>query len=282
MKTLSSPETPNGAIKTLQILNVLGFVLMILMNFLANLLPLNGKTTGEISDNYENLFVPSGATFSIWGVIYLLLFVFTLYQASSFFNKRPSLANTVVRQINIWYLASSIFNTLWIMAWHYELLPVSVAIMWLLLLSLILTHFGLSNINDFLPKRDRLLTKAAFGIYLGWISVATIANMSAWLTGIQWTSGLEEDTWAVLMILTGAVLTFYASVRLSNGFITLSVVWAFIGIVAKRTQSDPIEYSIVYVAGVSAGLLLVSSVLLLMREFKRSSLVESQPSPLYD
>ncbi len=276
------PTSTNGAIKTLQILNILGFLLMVLFNFLANWLPLNGKTTGELSDNYPNLFVPSGPTFSIWGVIYLFLLIFTIYQARTLFTSQSSVVNAVVHHLGIWYLASSILNTLWIIAWHYELLPVSVAIMWLLLLSLILANFGVSNSESYLSAGQKFLTKATFGIYLGWISVATIANMTAWLTAIQWSSGLEEDTWAVIMILIGTMLTLYGASRLSNGYLTLAVVWAFVGIIFKRTAENPMYFSITYVAGGCALLLFIYSLVLIRKDMKLTRSQPIQPSRLYE
>lgn len=106
--------------------NLVLFMAMIVMNYLANALPLNGKTTGELSAQYPNLFVPAGITFSIWGVIYLLLGAFVILQ---FRHKNKSLAKTVG-----WAFAiSCLLNSFWIVAWHYEYLLLSVGIMFGLL-----------------------------------------------------------------------------------------------------------------------------------------------------
>ncbi|MPR36493.1 hypothetical protein [Salmonirosea aquatica] len=275
------PTALSASIKTWQVLNIIGFFIMLTLNFLANYLPLNGKTTGELSDQYPNLFVPSGATFSIWGVIYILLLIFTIYQASTLFSAKASRVNTMVQKIGVWYFASSLLNASWIVAWHYELVPVSVAIMLVLLFSLLVVNFGIYNGSDFLNPGERFVTKAPFGVYLGWICVATIANVTTWLTGIGWNGGLEDDTWAVLMIAIGGIIAFIAASRLHNGYLALAVVWAFGGIISKRLGQEPIYYSIVFVAGVAALLLFVYGLVALTRDFKSQQVTYPEPSNLY-
>lgn len=271
--------TPSTSyIRTLQILNIVGYGIMVLMNFLANWLPINGNTTGEISDEYDSLFTPAGLTFSIWGLIYLLLLIFTSFQASTLFTRRPTQTNSQVLHIGVWYFVSSLLNALWIVAWHFELIPVSVSIMMVLLLSLMLTNFGIYNYMQFLSQRARLLTKACFGIYLGWICVATIANIAAWLSGIHWTGGITEESWAIIMILAGGVLTLSAASQLDNYFITLAVIWAYIGIVVKRFNTSPVYHSIMYAAGGAALILLVFTILGFVKAAKRSKINSMQPA----
>jgi hypothetical protein len=277
--TLSTP--PSASVRTLQILNLIGFLIMLTLNFLANYLPLNGNTTGELSDKYTNLFVPSGATFSIWGIIYLLLLVFTIYQASNLFSNKASRVNTIVQKIGIWYFLSSLLNASWILVWHYELVPVSVAVMLVMLISLILVNFGIYNGSARLTRWERFITKAPFGVYLGWICVATIANVTSWLTGIGWDGGFEQDTWAVMMIAIGGFIAFLAASRLQNGYLSLAVVWAFSGIIMKRLDQEPLYYSIVFVAGVAAVLLFIFSLVALIRDFKARSITYAEPSSLY-
>ena len=254
---------------------------MLTLNFLANYLPLNGKTTGELSDKFPNLFVPAGVTFSIWGVIYVLLLIFTLYQASTLFNSKASRVNTLVQKTGIWYFLSSLLNATWILAWHYELVPVSVAVMLVLLFSLLVVNFGLFNGSANLSPWERFVTKAPFGVYLGWICVATIANVTSWLTGIGWDGGFEEDTWAVFMIAIGAVISLTATIRLHNGYLALAVVWAFVGIIIKRLDQEPIYYSIAFVAGLGALLLFIYGLVVLVRDFKSHQVIYRKPSNLY-
>ncbi len=273
----------NSWIKTLQILNIIGFMLMILLNFLANFLPLNGQTTGQLSDKYPNLFVPADVTFSIWGVIYILLLVFTIYQAQTLFTNKPSRVNTIVLQVGVWYFVSSVMNAFWIVMWHYEFLPVSIVTMLFILFSLLLTNFGIANVNDAMTRKEKFLTKAPFGVYLGWICVATIANVTAWLTGVRWEGGgLEQDTWAVIMIAIGTLITIFAALRLHNGYLTLAVVWAFTGIVIKRLEAEPVYNSIAFLAGAAAVVLFVVALFLIIKQNKSIKQPRVKATSLYE
>ena len=204
-------------------INIVLFAGMIVMNYLANALPINNKTTGELSDALPNLFVPSGITFSIWGVIYLLL---AAYCAVQFNGKNQDVT------VNIGWLfgVSCILNALWIVLWHYQKLPLSLLVMAGLLVSLI-------YINIMLKGVPAGIIKAAFGIYLGWICIATIANVTAFLVHYKWSGlGLPEQTWTIILICIGALLVSLTLYRLNNPFIGLSVIWAFLGIYLKRQQ----------------------------------------------
>lgn len=215
-----------------KIANLSFFVLMVVMNYLANALPINGKTTGELSDAYPNLFVPAGITFSIWGVIYLMLLLFVLLQFRES-NKE------IVQQLGWLFTIGCMLNSLWIVAWHYQWLPVSLVIMLGLLATLVV-------INISLKGQPVSITKAAFGIYLGWICIATIANVTALLVNYKWGGwGLSEQVWTIVMIAIGASIVLITQVRLSNPFIGLAVVWAFLGIAIKR---QPDFQSIFYMA----------------------------------
>jgi hypothetical protein len=205
-------------------LNLLLFAGMILMNYLANALPLNGIKTGELSDSYPNLFVPAGITFSIWGVIYLLLAAFCVVQFTG--TNKSGMAT-----IELLFGISCLLNALWIVFWHYKNLPSSFIIMVALLIVLIYINI---NIRE-LPFG---LIKAAFGIYLGWICIATIANVTALLVHYKWNGfGISEETWAIIMIVTGALIASLTLINMRNPFIGLSVLWAFAGIIIKR-QAD--------------------------------------------
>ncbi|MDX9903125.1 MAG: tryptophan-rich sensory protein [Bacteroidales bacterium] len=226
-------------------LNLLLFAGMIVMNYLANALPLNGKTTGELSDAYPNLFVPAGITFSIWGVIYILLIAFCVVQFTTSHQ-------TVIAQIGWLFGLTCIFNGLWIVAWHYGRLPMSLILMAGLLIALLW-------IGVFIKDLPYGLIKAAFGVYLGWICIATIANVTALLVNYNWGGfGISEQTWTIIMILAGTLLVALAIWRLDNPYIGLAVVWAFIGIMIKRSGD---ARSIFITAAVA--MVLVAAVLIL-------------------
>jgi hypothetical protein len=199
------------------------FGAMVYMNYLANSLPLNGKTTGQLSDAYPNLFVPAGITFSIWGIIYLLLAVYCVMQFL------PASKEMAVG-ISLLFIISCALNGLWIVAWHYQKLPFSLLIMVGLLVTLILINIQIKD----LPLG---VFKAAFGIYLGWICIASIANFTALLVSIGWGGmGISEEAWTIIMIAAGTLIVSLAIMRFENPFIGLSVVWAFTGIVIKRSS----------------------------------------------
>jgi hypothetical protein len=205
-------------------LNISLFAWMIVMNYLANALPLNNHTTGQLSDSYPNLFVPAGITFSIWGIIYLLLAGFCIVQ----FTGPGQMANTNIGWL---FALTCILNALWIICWHYEKLPLSLIVMIGLLVALIYINILTRNLQFG-------IIKASFGIYLGWICIATIANVTAFLVHYNWNGlGLSEEMWSIIMILAGALITIITLYRLNNPFIGLSVIWAFIGIAIKR-QND--------------------------------------------
>jgi hypothetical protein len=205
-------------------LNLVLFAGMIVMNYLANALPLNNKTTGELSDSFPNLFVPAGITFSIWGIIYLLLIIYCIVQFTGS-------DQVVISNISWLFAISCVLNALWIVSWHYEKLPLSLIVMLGMLISLI-------YINILIKDLPFGLIKASFGIYLGWICIATIANITALLVHYNWGGfGISEEMWTILMIAAGALIAALTLCRLNNPFIGLSVIWAFTGIILKR-QND--------------------------------------------
>ena len=219
---------------------LLFFGAMVYMNYLANALPINGKTTGQLSDAYPNLFVPAGITFSIWGIIYLLLAVYCVVQ---FLPASKEMA----ARISWLFIISCAFNGLWIVAWHYQKLPLSLLIMLGLLVSLILINLQLRD----LPMG---VMKAAFGVYLGWICIATIANVTTLLVNAGWGAmGISEEAWSIIMIAIGALIVSLAVIRIDNPFIGLSVVWAFTGIIIKRSA----DYRSVVIAA-ALGILVVA------------------------
>lgn len=235
----------------LKYINLVFFGVMLLMNFLANALPLNNKTTGQLSDELPNLFVPAGLTFSIWGVIYLLIAVFCVIQFKAS-NERA------IESLGWLFAISCFLNALWIVAWHYQRIPLSVMLMILLLITLIYINI---TIRD-LPFG---FIKAAFGTYLGWICIAAIANITALLVQYEWNGfGISEPAWTIIMIAAGTLIVSLALLRLQNPFIGLSVIWAFLGIYLKR-NSDYTTIAIVAIAAMA-----IVTVITLMAFFRKN------------
>lgn len=223
----------------LRYITLLFFGTMVYVNYLANSLPINGKTTGQLSDAYPNLFVPAGITFAIWGIIYLLLAAYCIVQFL------PS-AKEIPVNISWLFIITCVLNGLWIIAWHYEKVPLSLAIMVGLLVSLIMINLQLID----LPNG---VLKAAFGVYLGWICIATIANVTALLVDSGWGGvGISHQAWTIIMIAIGTLIVALTVMRVNNPFIGLSVIWAFAGIIIKRSA----DYRSIVIAA-AIGILLV-------------------------
>ena len=224
--------------------NISLFIAMIVMNYLANALPLNNHTTGQLSDSYPNLFVPAGITFSIWGVIYLLLAGFCIIQFSD-------TSKTAAMDIGWLFVISCVLNAMWIVCWHYEKLSLSLIVMIGLLITLI-------YINILIREMPMGIIKAAFGVYLGWICIATIANVTALLVHFGWKGfGISEEHWTIIMISAGALIAALALYRFNNPFIGLSVIWAFTGIILKRNTD---HRSIVITAAIALTIIVILTV----------------------
>lgn len=244
----------------LPILNLLAFLFTLFVNYLSYALPLNGKDTGAVSEQYPNLFVPAGLTFSIWSLIYLGLLAFSLWQLAAPADRVGNApASVAVRALGGLFIASCLLNSAWLFAWHYDLIGLSVVLMLLLLSTLIaITRrvFGwLPNLQPY-----RWLLRAPFGLYLGWISIATIANITAWLVHLRWDGfGLSPVSWTIVVILIGLIITLGAVRTYNNVFYGLAVAWAFLGIVLKRSQEVEPSSLILLTAGISALIVLAVS-----------------------
>lgn len=247
-------------IGVLQILNILAFVAMVIVNGLADFLPINGQTTGEVSNQYPNLFVPAPVTFSIWLVIYSLLFLFCIYQGSTLFEKAKNITDKkekVVEVVGYRFIISCVLNMAWIIAWHYHQLLLSVGIMLALLATLISIFIKIHGAATYAGRKARWFVYAPFSIYLGWISIATIANISAYLVSIGWTGGnIPEWAWACIMIGIGTILAVLMLLRRSNIFYALTVTWALTGIILKQ-RTAPDELNTIAIAALCGGALIL-------------------------
>lgn len=242
----------------LAILNLLGFLGVVIVNGLANALPINNKTTGELSDQYPNLFVPAGLTFSIWGVIYILLAIFVIHQLAAT-AKKDVRASSFTDKIGVLFFVAAAANMGWIFAWHYEILPLSMVIMLLLLACLITMYLRLRIGRAISTNAEKFLIFLPFSIYLGWITIATIANATAWLVDVNWNAfGLGEQFWAVAMIAVGIAIAITMLFERKDIFYGLVVDWALLGILIKRLAVETTPDQSVVVAAI-VGLVLVSA-----------------------
>jgi len=217
----------------IKIIASLAYIAMVAVNFLANSLPINDRSTGEISEAYSNLFAPAGLTFSIWGLIYLLLAGFVVYQ---FWGKSQK-AEEVIKRINPFFIATSAANIAWIFAWHYDYIGLSVLIMAALLFSLI-------KIADILREEQftaiqKLFISAPFSVYFGWITVAAIANITVFLVSIGWDGlGTAGIIWTVIVLLAGALIGILRTLKDKNMAYGAVFIWAYLGILLKHTSAN--------------------------------------------
>ena len=213
------------------------FVGVVIVNTLATTLPINGKTTGGISDSYPNLFAPAGITFAIWGLIYLLLAVYVVYQFNRVRGKHSKVKEQQLQYINKYFVLSSLLNMLWIFTWHYEVLWLSVIIMLGLLFSLIKINVYLSSVA--VNGTDRWAVKAPFSVYFGWITVATVANITTWLVSTGWDGfGLRIGVWTVAILLVTVMIALTTIYRQRDWVYGLVIVWALAGILLKHLSTS--------------------------------------------
>jgi hypothetical protein len=245
---------------SLSILNLLGFLGTVVVNALANILPINNIKTGELSDLYPNLFVPAGLTFAIWGLIYVLLGIFVIYPLISSVRRDPQKLDFVQR-IGPLFFISCLANIGWIFAWHYKIVPLSLVLMLILLGCLLLIYLRLNIGKSEAAKAEKYFVHLPFSVYLGWITIATIANVTALLVDIGWnqnTWGLGEQFWAVAVIVVGIAIALSILFTRKDIFYCLVVDWALAGILIKRLSPTEVPAQSVVVVTI-VGLVLITA-----------------------
>lgn len=242
---------------TLSILNAFGLLLVVFTNYLAVSLPLNGRSTGELSALYPNLFVPAGFTFSIWGIIYISLLLWISYQFWFTIKKRTSFL-LGQRLVGLWFLASCVFNIAWIFAWHYELPGLALLVMILLLFTLIQIYRNLGIGLRETSHRERFFMHLPFSVYLAWISVATIANTTAFLVSLGFEgAGLPPEFYAAIMLTIAGLLALFFLNYNVDVFFSAVIIWAAYGIFHKHYYTLEQSYPVVYTSALAVIFLLI-------------------------
>ncbi len=219
--------------RLLPVINVVAMIIALSVNGLANALPLNGKNTGVISDQFKVYFVPAGYVFAIWGVIYIGWIAFAIYQALP-----TQRGNARLQRIGWLFAASSVANAVWLFTWHYELFPLSVVVMLSLLALLIAIYLRLDIGRAHVSKIETWMVDVPFSVYLGWISVATIANITDLLYYWQWDGwGIAPQVWAVTMLAVASVLALAVALTRGDVAYLLVFVWSFAGIAVKQAPT---------------------------------------------
>lgn len=213
-----------------QIIVIISILGTITINALANILPINGLNTGEISDRFQVYFVPAGYVFSIWGLIYIGLIVFAIFQALPSQRENPRL-----RATGWWIALGGLANSIWIFLWHYEQFPLTIIAMLVLLATLILTYLRLGTGKTSAPAAETWLVRLPFSIYLGWITVATVANITSLLDFLQWNGfGISPEIWMSIVLAAVLVITSLMNFTRRDIAYTLVILWALAGIGLKH------------------------------------------------
>jgi len=250
----------------LQIGNVIAFLATVAVNGMANGLALNGRTTGEISDMLPTLVAPAGYVFSIWGVIYVLLFVFAIYQALPKQKEEP-----FVSQIGALFILSCILNVVWLLLWHYLQIGLSVILMFGLLMTLIAIYLRLNVGRAKAPLKERICVHLPFSVYLGWITVASIANVAAAIVGADFDGlGLGEITWTVLVIIVALIIDLAVVYTRKDVAYSLVLVWALAGTTVKQVEKQSIVMTAV------ASIIIIFAALVVVNLFHNHSAQETK------
>lgn len=235
-----------------QYVNLLVTIVTIIFNGLANALPLNGQNTGQISDRFQVYFVPAGYVFSIWGLIYIGWLAFAIYQLLP--TQRE---NSRLHRVGYLFALSGVANMAWLFLWHYEYFVLTVIVMLILLLLLIAIYLRLQIGKVYVASVERWCVDIPFSVYLGWITVATIANITALLSYLQWDGwGISPEVWTLIMLTAGVFIA--SAISLTRGDIAYMfvIIWAFIGIAVKHT-GIPVVATGAWVTTALVGLMLV-------------------------
>jgi hypothetical protein len=244
--------TPTVGDRVRQAAVVVSTLATIAVNGAANAVPLNGQGTGEISDRFAVFVIPAGFIFAIWGVIYLGLLAYATVQALSSRAADPRL-----RSIGWAAVAANVLNGAWIFAWHWELFPLSLALMTGLLATLVVIGERLGVGRAPTAGLDRWAVNLPWTVYLGWITVATITNVAVVLAAAGFDgAGIEPATWAAGVLGTGiAIGGWWLATRRAVAY-GVVLAWAYVGIAVKEQATEIVAGTALLGAAAFAALVL--------------------------
>ncbi len=241
--------------KTLRILNIIAAVITITMGYVSNTGIFNGNTMADVSTKYQNLFTPAGYAFSIWGLIYLGVLGFAIYYGRSLFSTQKK-ADPVIQQVGWWFIISCLANSLWVIAWPYDYILLSIFFMMILLFSLLKIVINTEMELHDAPLKKFLFLWWPFCLYSGWVSVALIANIAAYLTKIGWNVfGLSETVWAMMMTLIAGVINIFMIWNRNMREFALVGVWSLIAIAVANKSGETV---VVWTAGFTGVVIFVN------------------------
>ena len=231
-------------IRGLAILNVISFIIHLVVVYLIQFKFINEKDVGEISDKYTSLFTPAGFTFAIWGIIYTWLSIFCIYHVVMAFKRnKENGGNRDTHRIGYLFIINNIATAAWLIAWTREQLALSVLLIFIQLISLAIIHQRLHIHSRYRNPGAKTGTELPLSVYFGWISLATIANVSAWLTAENWDGfGVAPTTWAIILVVISGLIGIAMILLRRNITYGLVFIWGLYGIISRLDNLDNGQY----------------------------------------
>lgn len=255
--------------RALAVLNVISFLLHLVVVFLVQSRTINEKNVGEVSDQYPSLFTPSGFTFGIWGIIYTTLSIFCVYHMVMAFKRNDNDANRDLRSIGLMFFINNIATAGWLLAWTKELILAATLLIIIQLLTLIIIHKRLHIHNRNRTPGSKLATEFPLSIYLGWICVATIANISVYLVAIGWNGlGIPGETWTIIMMSIVIMLALFMVLRRNNIVFGLVTIWALYGIISNLNSKGFSNGGMIVAAWTGVALLILACLFQIVRSIR--------------
>ncbi|WP_323756062.1 hypothetical protein [Roseivirga sp.] len=231
--------------KTYAILNTLVIFAIIFWNYWSNTAGINGNTVGGLSAEYVNLFTPAGYAFSIWGIIFIGLIVLGIHQIKLAFTNSDH--SDSILKMGPWLIIANLGNAAWLWFWLNEQTGISVMVMLVILFSLVQIILRLNMERWDAPLKVIAWVWWPICAYSGWIAVATIANIAAYLAKIGWEAVFGELTWTLIMISVAGLLNLFMVYTRNMREFALVGIWAITAIAVRHWGEMPsIQWTAVF------------------------------------
>lgn len=247
---------------------VLSFVVAMIVNTLSFVLPINGKTMTQISNSYPNLFAPADYTFSIWGIVYLLLLLFTFYQLRLLLGNKEE--REILQPARIVSVTTNLLNAARLIAWHFDYLALSVMLIFVMLITLQI--YGKLIRDEKLSSRETILLRLPFSIYYGWITVAAVASSFILMESVGWNGyGLPQMVWVVIVLIILTSATAFRTLQNRDIAFCITFIWSYIGILVRHVSKSHFNgaYPIIIITLVISVIVLTGCIGYLIADKKR-------------
>lgn len=273
-------------IKGLAVFNAVSLIVHISFAYLTQAKEINKEDVAQISARYESLFTPSGFTFAIWGLIYVTLGIMCLYHiVIAYKHDKFHPANTDLEKMGGLFILVNLCSAAWLYAWTHEQISLSVGLIVMQLVGLLAINYRLHLYDTFKTPGLKICTQFPLSIYTGWISIATIANISSFFISKQWNGyNVAADEWVVIMISAAVLISIFMTLIRHNVYFGLVIAWGLYGIIVKReettTESFPL---IINAAWTGIGIIAILSLIQWVKNIKskkRQALFPSMAAPI--